>query len=173
MQKVFLACCLHQSFPDDGSRKRPLLPCSNSYRMATLSLQTHCSNCPAYNVSVRTAEKTPFLCCSSQSQSYVTTRIYIPQEQGGPVISPDTGFLCCCIHCCLSSNRRGPRRKYHSFIAVCGPLPSNGRCVIVCFSVVSYQRVYKATIFIRKHKIRAFIILKCSAQFRFSSGMGI
>jgi hypothetical protein len=39
-----------------------LLPCSCSYRLATVSQLTHCSNCPTYNISARNAQKTPFLC---------------------------------------------------------------------------------------------------------------
>jgi hypothetical protein len=55
--------CLHQSLPGDGFQKCRLLPCSRSYRLATVPQLTDCSKCPAYNISARTAQKTPFLCC--------------------------------------------------------------------------------------------------------------
>jgi hypothetical protein len=55
--------CLHQSLPGDGSQQRPLLSYSHSYRLATVAQLTHCSNCPAYNISARITHKTPFLCC--------------------------------------------------------------------------------------------------------------
>jgi hypothetical protein len=33
----------------------PLIPCSRTYRLATVPHLTHCFNCPAYNLSARTA----------------------------------------------------------------------------------------------------------------------
>jgi hypothetical protein len=38
-----------------------MFPCARSYRLATVSQLTHCSNCSAYNISTRTTQKTPFL----------------------------------------------------------------------------------------------------------------
>jgi hypothetical protein len=40
--------------------------CSCFYWRGTVSQLTHCSNCPAYNILARTAQKTPFLCCCFQ-----------------------------------------------------------------------------------------------------------
>jgi hypothetical protein len=37
-----------------------------SYRLATVSQLTHCSNCPACNISAWTEQKTLFLCCCFQ-----------------------------------------------------------------------------------------------------------
>jgi hypothetical protein len=55
--------CLHQSLPGDGFQECLLLPCSCSYRLATVPQLTHCSKCPANSISAPTAQKTPFLCC--------------------------------------------------------------------------------------------------------------
>jgi hypothetical protein len=38
--EVFSLLLLHQSLPGDGSQQRPLLPCSRSYRLATVPQQT-------------------------------------------------------------------------------------------------------------------------------------
>jgi hypothetical protein len=43
---------------------------SRSYRLATIPQLTHCSNCPAYNISARTVQKTPFLCYCFQLLPY-------------------------------------------------------------------------------------------------------
>jgi hypothetical protein len=52
----------HQSLPGDGPQHCPQLPCSRSYRLATVPQLTHCSDCPNYNISTWTAQKIPFLC---------------------------------------------------------------------------------------------------------------
>jgi hypothetical protein len=49
---------------------------------------------------------------------------------------------CCCIDCCVHSQRSGPHRKHHSYVVVYRPMPSNSRCLIVYFEVVAKQRVY-------------------------------
>jgi hypothetical protein len=36
----------------------------------------------------------------------------------------------------LLTSRHGPRRKLRFSVAVYGPLPNNGRCLVVCFAVV-------------------------------------
>jgi hypothetical protein len=59
--------CPHQSMSGDGSQQRPLLRCSRSYRLAVVPQLTHCSNCPAYNISTLTAQKSPFLIAVVQS----------------------------------------------------------------------------------------------------------
>jgi hypothetical protein len=75
----------------------------------------HFTYCPAYNISARTTQKTQF-------------------------------FFCCLIvvvrwhdvfHYCVRSHRYGPRRKYHSSVATYGALPSNDRCLVVCFAVAA------------------------------------
>jgi hypothetical protein len=76
-----------QSMPGDGFQQCPLLKCSGSYGLATVSQLTHCSNCPAYNISARTAKKTQFLWCCFQllqrkhaclrSRNSVTAVVYI------------------------------------------------------------------------------------------------
>jgi hypothetical protein len=64
--------CLHKSLSGDGS-EQCLLPCSRSYRQATVTQPSHCSDCRLatnsdcpYNISARTAQKTPFHCCCFQ-----------------------------------------------------------------------------------------------------------
>jgi hypothetical protein len=37
---------------------------------------------------------------------------------------------------------RGPRRKFHSSVVVCGTQPSNGRCTVAYLLVAAQQRVY-------------------------------
>jgi hypothetical protein len=58
-----LSLLCHQLLPGDESEQCSLRPCSCSYRLATLSQLTDCSNCPAYNISARIAHKTSFICC--------------------------------------------------------------------------------------------------------------
>jgi hypothetical protein len=52
--------CLHQSLPGEGSQQCPLLPCSHSYRLATVSQLTQYSSC-------RLPE--------SESEPYITTDV--------------------------------------------------------------------------------------------------
>jgi hypothetical protein len=65
---------LHQSLSGGGSQQCSLLPCTRSYRLATVSQLTHCFNCRLstnrlsltvllINISARTSQHTPFLCC--------------------------------------------------------------------------------------------------------------
>jgi hypothetical protein len=37
----------------------------------------------------------------------------------------------------LTTSRHGQHRKHRSFVVVYGPLPSTGRCLVVCFSVIA------------------------------------
>jgi hypothetical protein len=60
---LLILLCLHQSLSGDRSQQWAVLPCSLSYRLATVPQITPCSNCPAYNVSAWIAQKTPFFCC--------------------------------------------------------------------------------------------------------------
>jgi hypothetical protein len=61
-----LSLLCHQPLLGGGSQQCPLLPCSRSYRVATVSQLTHCFSCPAYNISAQTAQNTSFLCCCLQ-----------------------------------------------------------------------------------------------------------
>jgi hypothetical protein len=64
--------------------------------------------------------------------------------RNGASNSMKEGSVICSLHLTvlLTTQRHGPHRKHHSSAAVYGPLPSNGRCLVVCFVVVAKQRVY-------------------------------
>jgi hypothetical protein len=63
----FSVCCVFTSrLSGDRFQQRPLLPSSRSNRLATVPQLTHCSSCPAHNISARIAQKTPSFCCCIQ-----------------------------------------------------------------------------------------------------------
>jgi hypothetical protein len=93
--------CVHQSLSGEAFQQFPLLPCSRSKWLATVSQLTHCSSCRAYNILARNTQKTPFLltlsnvgvqtclfaksllsngCCIAPSFAVVAwQRVYMPQ----------------------------------------------------------------------------------------------
>jgi hypothetical protein len=145
--KVFLVCCLNQSLPGDGSQQCPLLPCSRSYWLETVSQITHSSNCPAYNISARITQKTPFLYYSFEvlprkfaclrSRYSVTTVVELLLSRLLPSNRStyhDTIAISSAFTFALSANEDSERNSFEAYIPVSYPQSSRGQ-----FDYVIYE----------------------------------
>jgi hypothetical protein len=98
---VFPSRCLVPALNNRDSSTSVLTPLPAG---CTIHSWTHCSNCPGYNISARTTQKTPFFYCCGRVRCC-----------GIVFIEP------------LPTNGRGADHRKHRSSIVAG-VPSNGRC---------------------------------------------